>query len=176
MQQNSVNTLATTLIALQETTQNDIYQSFSIEIKDGLTSRSHWDKYETRFYTISVIMGIIAGIVAFAAGSTIFASNIGNLTFLAGCCSSAGTGCIIFSRYCDSQCKSSTKKVNTLLQSLGIVMQLPDLPSEIIDSQQSTVPSIHPIIHSSLPSVLQTVTRPIIHTTDTVVSIGEDNV
>jgi hypothetical protein len=172
MQQNNVNaiaTLAATLVALQQTTQNDIFQSFSKEIKDGLASRSHWDKYETRFYTISVIMGIIAGIVAFAAGSVIFASNIGNLTFLAGCCSSAGTGCIIFSRYCDSQCKSSTKKINTLLKSLGITMQLPDLPSEGVESLQSNQPSnLSTNLFTNLSTNLSTnisTTQPVIQTT-----------
>lgn len=120
----------------QQVLQNEIIPSYNKEIKDGLTMRLYWDKLSTRFFTASISLGTIAGIIAFAAGSTIFADNSGDLTFLSGCCSSFGTACIIFSRHCESQCKESTKKVNTILTALGITIQIPDIPSDVIDSQQ----------------------------------------
>jgi hypothetical protein len=116
---------------------NEILPSYNKEITDGLAARIYWDNMSTRFFTASISFGTIAGIIAFAAGSTIFASNAGDLTFLSGCCSSVGTACIIFSRHCDSQCKESTKKVNTILNALGIQIQIPDIPSDVIDSQQT---------------------------------------
>lgn len=115
--------------------QNEIIPSYNKEIKDGLTMRLYWDKMSTRFFTASISLGTIAGIIAFAAGATIFAKDAGNLTFLSGCCSSFGTACIIFSRHCESQCKESTKKVNTILTALGVQIQIPDIPSDTIDSQ-----------------------------------------
>ncbi len=115
--------------------QNEILPSYNKEIKDGLAMRIYWDKMSTRFFTASISFGTVAGIIAFAAGATIFAQNSGNLTFLSGCCSSFGTACIIFSRHCESQCKESTKKVNTILTALGVSIQIPDIPSDVIDSQ-----------------------------------------
>ena len=115
--------------------QNEILPAYNKEIKDGLSARIHWDKLSTRFFTASISLGTIAGIIAFAAGATIFADNAGDLTFLSGCCSSFGTACIIFSRHCESQCKESTKKVNTILTALGVQIQIPDIPSDVIDSQ-----------------------------------------
>lgn len=115
--------------------QNEIIPSYNKEIKDGLAMRIYWDKMSTRFFTASISLGTIAGIIAFAAGATIFAKNAGDLTFLSGCCSSFGTACIIFSRHCESQCKESTKKVNTILTALGVQIQIPDIPSDVIDSQ-----------------------------------------
>lgn len=115
--------------------QNEIIPSYNKEIKDGLAMRIYWDKMSTRFFTASISLGTIAGIIAFAAGATIFADNAGDLTFLSGCCSSFGTACIIFSRHCESQCKESTKKVNTILTALGVQIQIPDIPSDVIDSQ-----------------------------------------
>lgn len=115
--------------------QNEILPSYNKEIKDGLAMRIYWDKMSTRFFTASISFGTIAGIIAFAAGATIFVKNAGNLTFLSGCCSSFGTACIIFSRHCESQCKESTKKVNTILTALGVSIQIPDIPSDVIDSQ-----------------------------------------
>lgn len=114
---------------------DDIIPSYNKEIKDGLEMRIYWDKMSTRFFTASILLGTIAGIIAFAAGASIFAENAGNLTFLSGCCSSFGTACIIFSRHCESQCKESTKKVNTILTALGVSIQIPDIPSDMIDSQ-----------------------------------------
>jgi hypothetical protein len=119
----------------QQIMQNEIIPSYNKEIKDGLAMRIYWDKLSTRFFTASISLGTIAGIIAFAAGATIFAKNSGDLTFLSGCCSSFGTACIIFSRHCESQCKESTKKVNTILTALGVSIQVPDIPSDVIDSQ-----------------------------------------
>jgi len=105
--------------------QNEIIPSYNKEIRDGLEMRIYWDKMSTRFFTASISFGTIGGIIAFAAGATIFQENAGDLTFLSGCCSSFGTACIIFSRYCESQCKESTKKVNTILNALGIKINIP---------------------------------------------------
>lgn len=116
--------------------QNEILPAYNKEIKDGLTMRIYWDNMSTRFFTASISFGTIGGIIAFAAGATIFSKNAGDLTFLSGCCSSFGTACIIFSRYCESQCKESTKKVNIILTALGVQIQIPDMPSDVIDYQQ----------------------------------------
>ena len=119
----------------QQIMSTKIIPSYNKEIENALEMRIYWDKLSTRFFSASIVFGTIAGIIAFAAGATIFANNAGDLTFLSGCCSSVGTACIIFSRHCESECKESTKKVNTILNAIGLKIQLPDVPSNVIDSQ-----------------------------------------
>lgn len=143
--------------------QNDILPAYNKEIKDGLTMRIYWDKMSTRFFTASISLGTISGIIAFAAGATIFADNSGDLTFLSGCCSSFGTACIIFSRHCEAQCKESTKKVNTILTAIGVAIQIPDIPSDVLDSHQ-----IASFNRSNNVSMLHSACL----TSDTITSIG----
>lgn len=132
---NTVSNLQSITMLQNQIMQNEIIPSYNKEIKDGLSMRIYWDKMSTRFFTASISLGTIAGIIAFAAGATIFKNNAGDLTFLSGCCSSIGTACIIFSRHCESQCNESTKKVNTILSALGVQIHIPDIPSDMIDSQ-----------------------------------------
>lgn len=111
-----------------------VIPSYEKEVKDGLHKRVLWDKLSTFFYTMSIILGSAAGVIAFASGSEVFKNQSTTLTFISGTFSSLGTAFIIFSKYCEAQSKESTKKANTLLKSMGISLQIPDIPSDVIES------------------------------------------
>ena len=91
-----------------------IIPSHEREIQNGLKDRVTWEKLGTLVYTLSIILGTGAGIIAFAAGLKAFEHNSTMLTFFAGTFSSVSSAFIIFSKYCEAQSKESTKKVNTL--------------------------------------------------------------
>lgn len=111
-----------------------IIPSYQNEITQGLKDRILWDKLSTFFYTVSIILNSFSGICAFAAGFASFQEKSQILTFVSGTLCSLGIALSIFSKHCEGQSKESTKKVNTLLKSLGINLQIPDIPSDIIES------------------------------------------
>lgn len=114
--------------------QDILVPSMIEEIKNGLEDRGKWDKSSTVIYTLSIVMGTLAGIFAFAATSKISVNSSSELTFASGCCSFISTALIVASKYCDARSKESTKKVNTVLSSIGINTKIPEIPTEIIES------------------------------------------
>lgn len=116
--------------------KNYIIPSHEREIEQGLKDRVTWEVVATIIYALSIILGTTAGVFAFAAGSESFKEHSQILTFIAGTLSSISSAFIIFNKYCETQSRESTKKVNTLLSTLGISLKIPNIPSEIIDSRQ----------------------------------------
>lgn len=132
----------------QKIIKNYIIPSHEKEIAQGLKDRVTWETVATVIYSLSIILGTTAGVLAFASGSESFKDHSKVLTFISGTFSSISSAFIIFNKYCESQSRESTKKVNTLLSTLGIGLKIPNIPSEIIESnsrQQQRIFNNNPV-------------------------------
>lgn len=105
-----------------------VYPNYMNDLKSQYRWRNVWGTFASVFFTLSTIVMLASTFLSFV--SSYYKEPI--YAFIAGC---VGIGAVVtdrFAHFCDSRNSSSTKKINTLLRSIGINDTIPDISDSTI--------------------------------------------